>query len=140
MDCRNRLLASLTKTIERLIDYQFKNEVNSMGRKWTPLKPSTLKRKRSGRKLYETGRMRNSIKIRKEGNERIIISAISYARYHLSGTRRFPPRPWGIWNGTSPFEGSRWAKEFSLVIDKELRECLKREFRQMKGVKSIIDF
>lgn len=90
---------------------RFDREVEPNGRAWEPLAPSTLskrKKNKSGKKLFDTGRLRNSIrkstvtkKARKHRNFEIAIdskvpysgiqqrSKMSHAKRPLTNPRRF---------------------------------------------------
>ncbi len=64
------------------------------GQPFAPLAQSTLRRKRSGRILQETGTMVNSISSKARGNRAVVgPDGVKYAVYHQFGTSKMPARP-----------------------------------------------
>ena len=53
--------SELEGAYKQVIDHRFNTETGSDGKRWSPLSPYTLKRKRTNRILFETGRMKESI-------------------------------------------------------------------------------
>lgn len=59
---------------------------------WSPLKPSTLKRKRGGSILVSSGRMRASNQLNATANGFVIRNTTPYSAFHLLGTTRTAQR------------------------------------------------
>lgn len=61
---------------------------------WPPLKPETVKRKKSSKPLIDTGTLLNSITHKIEGNACLVGPfGVKYAVYQEFGTSRIPARP-----------------------------------------------
>ena len=71
----------------------FGQEVDPRGNPWADLSPYTWSRKRSSRKLYETGRLLKSIKISGDRSGIQMKATAPYASFHQTGTRKMPARP-----------------------------------------------
>lgn len=63
------------------------------GAAFAPLAASTLRQKRSGRILQETGAMVSSVSSRVSGNEARVGPSVRHAIYHQFGTSKMPARP-----------------------------------------------
>jgi phage gpG-like protein len=82
-------------SLQEVIEAQFANEQDPYGRPWTPLKPSTVKRKGGDtRILRETDRMLDSLQIKPMSGAGLSITLDPpYAAFHQVGTKDMPARP-----------------------------------------------
>jgi phage gpG-like protein len=86
-DARRAVLENVAEEAIDLIREGFSKESDPYGTRWAPLKY------RSGRILQDTGRLRNSWHRRSLSASRVVIgTAVTYAAYHQSGTRRMRQR------------------------------------------------
>jgi len=82
----------------RFIDQNFRAE--GIEKKWAPLKPSTIARRRRGKKpgrdkiLQDTGRLKSSFvhEVQLVRNAVRVGTTVKYAEYHEHGTSRIPMR------------------------------------------------
>ncbi len=89
-----RLIAT---TIYSDIKEKFVDEKDVNGKRFAPLKPSTIKQKQSENKipyriLRDTGQLLNSLNYSISGNEIRIGYAVPYAKYHQFGTKKMAQR------------------------------------------------
>lgn len=91
--------ASTQQFIRKAVNYQvfstkqnFVKESDPDGKKWAPLKATTLKRKRSGKILRETSRLINSIQPQVLNAKGIVRATTAYGIFHQTGTRKMAKR------------------------------------------------
>lgn len=78
--------------MERITLNRFARETDPDGRPWTPLKPSTLKQKKSGTILREKSILVNATSSRVVGDTGYIENPTSYGGLHQRGTKFLPKR------------------------------------------------
>jgi phage gpG-like protein len=71
---------------------QFAREVDPQGQRWAALKPSTLKRKKSGAILRESGVMINTLYNRATETEGEVGIGTDYSIFHQEGTDKMDKR------------------------------------------------
>lgn len=71
---------------------QYATETDPEGRPWAPLKPSTIKRKKTPYKLRETLVMYNSIGVNVTDEKFIFAIKDDKYKYHHTGTSKMPAR------------------------------------------------
>jgi HK97 gp10 family phage protein len=78
----------------KAIQTEAKSAIGTYKYGWPKLSPRTVVRKRTGdRPLLETGKLRNSIKIKPGHSMATVYSDDPKAGYHEKGTSKMPPRP-----------------------------------------------
>ena len=77
---------------ERRTKLQFASETSPEGDKWAPLKPSTLRQKKTSAILTETSSLKGSIAGRARGNTGQVSAGTDYGIYHQTGTSRMAQR------------------------------------------------
>lgn len=131
-----RLGLRLMSLLQRAFLDKARGGTSEDGITWEPLKPSTVRRRRRGRRgsrhagrveiLRDTGRLLRSLtpgvdapgpggEVRTPPGRVIVASNVPYAGYHHRGTRRIPSRPLWPLDGRLP---AGWTRE--------LAESLKR--------------
>ena len=99
LDDPSELMANIAETLHTLTDEAFEFERAPNGTQWADLKPATWKRKRTKKKLYESGRLQGSLYASSGKNEDIVgVNAVSkkgypYPAVHQFGSKRVPARP-----------------------------------------------
>lgn len=80
--------------MERELKLGFAKESDPDGAPWAPLKPSTLRQKRSGAILRETSALAGSIALQSvsSSNVRVGSSGVAYGIYHQTGTSKMVAR------------------------------------------------
>jgi phage virion morphogenesis protein len=79
--------------LERQAKMRFVTQTAPDGSKWAPLRPSTLRYKKTKAILRESGAMAASITFRVAGNAVILKPSVDYAIFHQLGTKRMEARP-----------------------------------------------
>ncbi|NEO59152.1 MAG: phage virion morphogenesis protein [Moorea sp. SIO4G2] len=79
--------------LDAVTKQRFLKEQDPDGKEWAPLSSSTLKSKRSGQKLVETGRLIRSLQWTVSPVEGVYFTPVEYAIYLQKGTRSMPKRP-----------------------------------------------
>lgn len=91
---RRAMLAALAETVRKQTIRRFANKTAPDGGKWAPLKPSSVRgRRTSGDILVDTGRLRNSIASKVYGHTAEIGTNVFYGKFHQFGTRKMVARP-----------------------------------------------
>lgn len=85
-------LRQSTIYMERITLNRFAKETDPDGNPWAPLKPSTLKQKKSGTILREKGILANATSSRIVGDTGIIENNTSYGGIHQRGSKFIPKR------------------------------------------------
>jgi len=99
------LMKAIGEMILTSTDERFRREVDPEGRRWKPLRPGTVKRKRRRGKimkvLQQDQYLRNRISYRTRGRSVVISSVLPYAAIHQFGGRagrgrkaKIPARPY----------------------------------------------
>lgn len=78
--------------MERITLTRFAKEIDPDGKQWTPLKPETIKRKKSGVILREKSILINATSSRIVGDTAYIENPTSYGIFHQRGTQTLPRR------------------------------------------------
>ena len=79
--------------MERETKLNFARESDPDGQPWAPLKPSTLRRKKTRAILRETGSLAASISMQGPSDNQVRVAAgIEYGIYHQTGTRKMTQR------------------------------------------------
>ena len=78
--------------MERETKLNFAKQSDPDGAPWAPLAASTLRRKKSGAILRETGALAGSITMTASSNQATVAVGTNYAIYHQSGTSKMPAR------------------------------------------------
>ena len=79
--------------MERETRLNFARESDPDGKPWTPLRPSTLRRKRTRAILRETGSLAASVMMQGPSGRRVrIVVGVAYGIYHQTGTVRMAQR------------------------------------------------
>lgn len=77
---------AIANEVKQVIWQAFQNETSPTGRPWAPLSSTTIRRHgRSGKKLQRTGRLKNSIRVKVEGNTLSVEARNPYAGTHQWG-------------------------------------------------------
>ena len=100
-------LGEIGAFLERKAKLRFVAETDPTGKKWAPLRPSTLRYKKTRTILRETGAMAASIGFRVAGNAVFVKPSVDYAIYHQTGTARMAARPF---MGFEPGDGDAIAR------------------------------
>lgn len=80
--------------MERSTKLNFVKESDPDGKPWAPLKPSTLRSKKTNAKLRETGALIASIAMQgPSGNQVRVVAGQEYGIWHQTGTSRMVARP-----------------------------------------------
>jgi phage virion morphogenesis protein len=79
--------------LERKAKLRFNSQTAPDGKNWAPLKPSTLRTKKTRAILRETSAMVNSIAFRVAGDTVVVKPSVDYALYHQVGTSKMVARP-----------------------------------------------
>jgi phage gpG-like protein len=87
------LQSTARKIEDDIINRVFGQEITPRGEAWADLSPYTWSRKRSSRKLFETGRLLKSIKVTGSRSGLKMSSNTPYSSFHQTGTRKMPARP-----------------------------------------------
>jgi phage virion morphogenesis protein len=94
------VLQVLAQDLKTLIDDSFDRSRSPEGARWPPLKPATIKRRRSGRGkgprakiLVDTARLRNSVTTRALPRAIQFGTNVEYAATHQFGRGPIPARP-----------------------------------------------
>ena len=96
--------------MERETKLNFLRQTSPDGKPWAQLKPSTLKRKKSGAILRETSALIGSIQFAGATNSgATVIAGTDYGIYHQFGTRKMVARPF---MGISPAHEQQIEKIF----------------------------
>jgi phage gpG-like protein len=79
--------------LEEAKDKQFAYEGSYLDKKWKPLMPSTLARKRGASILVETGKLKASFGVKEQSKKRLVYGSTSdYYAFHQLGTRKMARR------------------------------------------------
>lgn len=79
--------------MERETRLNFARESDPDGKPWTPLRPSTLRRKRTRAILRETGSLAASVMMQGPSGRRVrIVVGVAYGIYHQTGTVKMAQR------------------------------------------------
>lgn len=104
-----RRTGNLSKPTKRAIAYkerttkqQFASQTDPDGAGWAPLKPSTLRQKKTSSILTETGSLKGSIAGRARGNTGQVSAGTEYGIYHQTGTTRMAQRKILGWGKDDP--------------------------------------
>lgn len=109
------VMAAVAEEGIELVREGFDKERDPYGAKWKPLK------RRSGRILQDTGRLKASWHRRSVTAQRAVIgSAVGYARFHQSGTDRMPARRM-VPSGKLP---ASWRKQIHAVALKAFKSSI----------------
>lgn len=112
---RRALLAALAETVRKQTIRRFATKTAPDGSKWAPLKPSSVRGRRTPSDiLVDTGRLRNSIASKVYGNTAEIGTNVFYGKFHQFGTRKMVARPF---LGISPSD----AAELRRVAERFIR-------------------
>lgn len=127
------LLNSLPKEKERILrlagaflEWKIKEKITHSDPEWPPLKPETIKRKRSSKPLIDTGRLRNSITHKIEENAALVGifggEVVVYAAVHEFGSpkRNIPERSYL----RKTFDEQK--EEIERLINAEIEKVLKK--------------
>ena len=127
------LLNSLPKEKERILrlagaflEGKIKEKITLSDPDWPPLKPQTIKRKGSSKPLIDTGRLRNSIIHKVEGDAALVgvfsREVLVYAAVHEFGSpkRNIPQRSYL----RKTFDEQK--EEIEKLIDAEIEKVLKK--------------
>ena len=81
--------------LERKANIRFVTQTDPTGKKWAPLRPSTLARKKAGLPiLTNTGNLRASIAFLPPSDKEVRVKpSVRYGIYHQTGTKRMVARP-----------------------------------------------
>jgi phage virion morphogenesis protein len=91
---RRALLAALAETVRKQTIRRFATKTAPGGGKWAPLKPSSVRGRRTPRDiLVDTGRLRNSIASKVYGHTAEIGTNVFYGKFHQFGTKKMVARP-----------------------------------------------
>lgn len=98
----------------------FDEEKDPEGNAWADLKPATWARKNSPKILYETGKLRKSVRVTASRGGLEIDATAPYAVYLQRGTSKMPARP---------FIGmpEKWLEEGTQTIREYIRYLAKKE-------------
>ncbi len=117
-------LRTIGDDLREMIAQQFATEGAAGGTPWAPLAPSTLRKKRDSRSgiLDVTGALLASLVDagaaghveESDGQQLIFGTALPYALFHQTGTRRLPARPIIALTGDST---DRWLEFFRASIE-----------------------
>jgi len=92
----SRILAAIALRMRGMQIQHFLNEEDSSGKRWAPLKSSTIRRRRAGGKgvriLQDTGRLRASIVRFSDRSNAIVGTNVIYAPTHQFGRGSIPAR------------------------------------------------
>jgi len=99
-----------------LVKQGFERESEPFGAPWAPLK------RRTGKILQDTGRLKNSFTPRATADGFRIVTNVAYAQYHQRGTRRMVARPL-VPTGTHLPDA--WLVAFHRVVDEILVDFFK---------------
>jgi phage virion morphogenesis protein len=86
-------LAEVGAYLERKAKLRFVTESDPSGKKWAPLRPSTLRYKKTNAILRETGAMAASIAFNVSRNAVTVKPSVDYAIFHQTGAARMAARP-----------------------------------------------
>lgn len=94
-------LAAIADDLREMFARQFATEGAAGGTPWAPLAASTLRKRRGGGILVETGALRGSLVDEgapghveeSDGLQLLFGTDLPYAVFHQTGTRRMPARP-----------------------------------------------
>lgn len=86
-------LAETGALLERKAKLRFAKQKDPTGKPWAPLRPATLKRKKTKAILRETGSLAASIAFAVSGNEVRVKPSVAYGIFLQTGTRKMEPRP-----------------------------------------------
>lgn len=78
--------------LKRETQLNFARESDPDGKPWAPLKPSTLRRKRTRAILRESGSLAGSITFRTQSPRVRIVVGVAYGIYHQTGTVKMAQR------------------------------------------------
>ena len=88
-----QLARALGETVQRQTRRRIASTKTSPdGKKWAPLKPSTVARKGNANIMIHTGKFLGSIGMVSSTHHAEVGSSIFYAKFHHSGTRKMPQR------------------------------------------------
>lgn len=88
----DRPVKEATLFLERETKLNFVRQSDPDGAAWAPLRPSTLRRKRTGAILRETGALANSVTSQAGGLSGTVSVGIEYGLYHQTGTSKMAQR------------------------------------------------
>ena len=88
-------LGEIGAFLERKARQRFVTETDPEGRKWAPLRPSTLRRKKPGLPiLTDKGNLRASLAALPPSKTRVIVKpGVDYGIFHQTGTVKMVARP-----------------------------------------------
>jgi hypothetical protein len=91
----SRAAADASERIQALIDEEFANEADPYGTGWAQLADATVERKGHDAILYDTGTLRDTVRVRPLPGAGIAIELEDYAGFHQTGAPRnnMPARP-----------------------------------------------
>jgi phage gpG-like protein len=133
-------LAAVAGDLRQMVADQFATEGTAGGTPWAPLAPSTLRKSRRTRSgiLNLTGALLGSLTDpgasghveETDGSQLLFGSALAYAGFHQTGTRRMPARPIIVLSDDST---ARWLEIVRAQIEEK---ALLLEAQQLGGRKS----
>lgn len=89
----NKALRRSGLYMERQTKLRFAKQRDPDGKAWEPLKPSTLRRKKTRAILRETGALAASISVVGPSGSRVrVVAGQAYGIYHQTGTKKMPAR------------------------------------------------
>lgn len=119
------LTQELEKKIQATIEQSFKSQSAPDGSPWAKLAESTLRKpgKRNSPILVDTGELRENAIAVVADNFSVEIIFPEHGRYHMSGTRNMPARPF-----------APTAKDLTTgKLGREIRDLMKRYATQVRG-------
>ncbi|GMV19456.1 MAG: hypothetical protein AMXMBFR56_76800 [Polyangiaceae bacterium] len=114
---RQKLMANVGEEVVELVREGFERQADPHGSPWAPLK------RRAGRILQDTGRLRNSFHRKSLSASQVTVGpSASYARFHQSGTKHMPARKMVPDGSNLP---SSWEKRIAAIAREAMLEALK---------------
>jgi phage gp36-like protein/phage gpG-like protein len=114
---RQRVLKNVAEAARTEIVLGFERSRDPYGNTWRPLQ-NPSRRRRGGRPLLDTGRLRSSWFVGATANGIVARTNVTYAGFHQHGTRRMVARPMVP---TGAELGPFWRRAFEAVLERELR-------------------
>lgn len=103
------------REIKKLIDREFREGVDPLGRRWAPLATGELSF------LFDTGKLFGSVTVRPRAGAGIQVTVdVQYASYHQTGTRRMPAR--------KILPEAKLPRSWELAIEKAVENSVRRKF------------
>jgi hypothetical protein len=118
----SRVSTAVAKDIQALVDQEYETGTDAYGAGWESLAEETLRRGRHPPPLTDSGRMRDTTRVRPLPGAGIAVTFdVPYAKFHHTGTKHMPARP------VLPTEGRfppSWEKALRRELDAEGKRSL----------------